>query len=247
MRTLMGLVTPVIMAVLGREQRAAGLDASGLARMLMGQKDETKAAMPAGLSQILETSGLHEDIASRAAPERRQYEPTSTGYYAAARQQARGETNWWRTNWPYGVVPLLALAGLLWYLLPRERETVAVDTSKTTTEPMRDAQTKSVFLSSAPDNWVSIGSAPNDYVNKEIYNRAGEQLGTIKDVLVGPDGKMTAAIINVGRYLGIGDKEIAVPFSAIQQQRGDSGLRIVIDATKDNLQAAPAFMRQSKR
>ena len=241
MRALMGLVTPVIMAVLGREQRAAGLDASGLARMLLGQKDEITAAMPAGLSQLLETSGLHEDITPRAAPERRQYEPTGTGYYAAARQQARGETNWWRTNWPYWVVPLLALAGLLWYLLPRERETVAVDTPKTTTEPMRDAQTKSAFLSSAPDNWVSIGSAPNEFVNKEIYNRAGQRLGTIKDVLVGPDGKMTAVIINVGQYLGIGDKEMAVPFFTVQR---DSAQRIVIDVTKDALQAGPAFVGQ---
>jgi hypothetical protein len=240
-RTLMGLVTPAIMGVLGREQRAAGLDAGGLARMLMGQKDQITAAMPAGLSQLLETSGLHEDITSRVVPERRQYEPTGTGYNAAARQQARSETNWWSTSWPYWVLPLLALAGLLWYLLPRERETVAVDTPKTTTQPMRDVQTKSVFLSSAPDNWVSVGSAPNEYVNKEIYNRAGQQLGTIKDVLVGPDGKTAALIINVGQYLGIGDKEMAVPFFAVQR---DGAQRIVIDVTKDVVQAAPVFVRQ---
>jgi hypothetical protein len=240
MRTLMGLLTPVIMAVLGREQRASGLDASGLARMLTGQKDEITAAMPAGLSQLLETSGLHEDIASRPAPERRQYEPTGTGAYTAARQQARSETNWWTSNWAYWVLPLLALAGLLWYLLPRERETVAVETPKATTEPARDVQTKSAFLANAPDNWVSIGSAPNEYVNKEIYNRAGQQLGTIKDVLVGPDGKMAALIVNVGQYLGLGDKEIAVPFFAVQR---DSAQRNVIDTTKDALQAAPLFVR----
>jgi sporulation protein YlmC with PRC-barrel domain len=230
----------VIMAVLGREQRAAGSDASGLARMLMGQKDATTAAMPAGLSQLLETSGLHADIASRATPERRQYERTDTGYYAAVRQQARSESNWWRTNWPYWVVPLLALAGLLWYLLPRERETVAVETPKTTTEPARDA-TKSAFLSSAPDNWVSIGSAQNEYVNKEIYNRAGQRLGTIKDVLIGPDGKMTAVLLNVGQYLGLGDKEVAVPFFTVQR---DSAQRVVIDVTKDALQAAPVFVER---
>src|SRR5262245_11475889 len=35
-RTLAGLLTPLILSVLGREQRAAGLDAHGLARMLVG-------------------------------------------------------------------------------------------------------------------------------------------------------------------------------------------------------------------
>ena len=41
--------------------------------------------------------------------------------------------------------------------------------------------------------------------NSDIYNRAGEKLGTIKDVLIGPDGKMAAVLVNVGRFLGIGD------------------------------------------
>jgi sporulation protein YlmC with PRC-barrel domain len=232
------MLTPVIMGVLGREQRAAGLDANGLGRMLMGQKDEITAAMPGNLGQLLETSGLYEDIAPRPAAERRPREATSTGYYAAA-QRPRGETNWWRSNWPYWVVPLLALAGLLWYLLPHERETVAVTTPKSTTEPMRDVQTKSAFLGSAPDSWISIGSTPNEYVNKQIYSGTGEQLGTIKDVLVGPDGKMAAVIINVGQYLGIGNKEIAVPFSAVQR---DGAQHIVIDVTKDALQAAPTFV-----
>ena len=231
MRTLMGLLTPLIMGVLGREQRAAGLDAGGLAHMLIGQKDEIAAAMPAGLGRVLETnSRLHEGIASPASPERRTYE---------AMPRARGDARS-SARWAYWVLPLLALAGLLWYLFAREPETVGPVTTS------RDVQTKTAYLSSAPDTWVSIGHAPNDYVNKDIYNRAGEQLGTIKDVLVGPDGKMAAAIINVGRYLGIGDKEIAVPFSAIQQ-RSDSGQRIVIDVTKDNLQAAPTFVRPSKR
>jgi sporulation protein YlmC with PRC-barrel domain len=235
MRSLMGMLAPLIMGVLGREQRAAGLDASGLAHMLIGQKDEITAAMPQGLSRVLETSSrLHEGVATSASPERRTYEP----------YRARSDTPRSSARWAYWVLPLLALAGLLWYLLGRENDTVGpVATPKSTSEPTRDVQTKTAYLTSAPDNWVSIGHAPNDYVNKDIYNRAGEQLGTIKDVLVGPDGKMAAAIINIGRNLGIGDKEIAVPFSAVQQQRADSVLRIVIDATKDNLQAAPAFVR----
>jgi sporulation protein YlmC with PRC-barrel domain len=235
----MGLLTPLIMGVLGREQRAAGLDAGGLARVLTEQKADIAAAMPAGLGKLIEPNKpLREGIASPSSPERRTYERPSTAYRPVAMQRAHGNARW-RATWPYWVLPLLALAGLLWYLFAREPETGPVATS--------NVQTKTAYLSTAPDTWVSIGHAPNDYVNKDIYNRAGEQLGTIKDVLVGPDGKMAAAIINVGRFLGIGDKEIAVPFSAIQQQRSDSGQRIVVDITKDNLQAAPAFVRQSKR
>jgi hypothetical protein len=246
-RTLIGLLTPLILGVVGREQRAAGLDAGGLARMLMGQKAEIVAAMPAGLNKLLETGNrLHESIASPASPERRASGGPGGTYAAAAMQPPPGDTSWRRASWPYWVLPLLVLVGVLWYLLAREPEPVGpAAPSKSTSEPTRGVQTAAAYLSSAPDNWVSIGTAPNEYVNRDIYNRAGEHLGTIQDVLVGPDGKMAAAIINVGRYLGIGDKEVAVAFSTIQQQRGDSGLRIVIDATKDNLQAAPTFARHA--
>jgi len=238
-RSLMGMLTPVIMGVLGNEQRAAGLDANGLANLLTGQKKEITAAMPSGLSQLLQASGLGEHIASPAAPERSAYEAPSTGQHIAAMQRASNTTGW-GASWPYWVLPLLVLAGLLWYLLPRERETVPVAASKTTSEPTQVVVTKTVFLSSAPDSWVSIGSAPNEYVNKEIYSRTGEQLGTIKDVLVEGDRKMVAVIVNVGRYLGIGDKEVAIPLSALQV----SGQRMVIDTTKDALQAAPIFVRR---
>jgi hypothetical protein len=50
---LMGLLTPVILGVLGKHQRSQGLDASGLANLLSGQKDHLRAALPAGLGTML--------------------------------------------------------------------------------------------------------------------------------------------------------------------------------------------------
>jgi hypothetical protein len=50
--------------------------------------------------------------------------------------------------------------------------------------------------------------------------------------------------MNVEQYLGIGEKDIAVPFSSLQLEQHDSGHRIVIDATKDALQTAPTFERR---
>jgi hypothetical protein len=238
-QSLMGLLTPMIMGLFGREQRAAGLDVNGLARLLTGQKEEITAAMPSGLRRLLEESGVHDAIASSSSPERRTYDSPRTAYGAP-------QTSTPGMNWLYWVLPLIALGALLWYLLPSGRETVGpVATSQSASDPTPGMQTKSVYLARAPDNWVSIGGTPNGYVNRDIYSRNGEQLGTIKDVLVGSDGKMAAAIINVGRYLGIGDKEIAVPISALQpQQQQNGGQRIVIDATKDALQAAPIFVRR---
>ena len=240
-RTLMGLLTPVIMGVLGREQHAAGLDAGGLARMLTGQKEEIADAMPSGLSGLLEASGLYKSIGSLSS-ERHTYDAPRAAAYdpprAASMQRVAEDsrTSARGASWPYWVLPLLLLGGLLWYMLPSGPSPV---------EPVRTSQVaKSIYLTSAPDNWVSMGASPNDYVNQDVYNRAGEKLGTIKDVLIGPDGKMAAVLVNVGRFLGIGDKDIAVPLSALQLEQRDNNRRIVIDATKDALQAAPAFERR---
>ena len=53
-------------------------------------------------------------------------------------------------------------------------------------------------------------------------------------------------IINVGRILGIGEKEIAVPFSAIRSEKYGDSRRLVVDATKEAVQAAPTFARRKQ-
>jgi hypothetical protein len=149
-------------------------------------------------------------------------------------------------NWLYWALPLLALGGLLWAFLPRGHETEPVRTSQPASIPSQvvtGTERQPVYFRRALDGWTSMGSAAQEYVNQDIYNKAGERLGTVKDILKGPDGKMVAAVLSVGRTLGIGDKEVVVSFPALQLEQRDNQRRIVIDATKDALQTAPAFER----
>jgi hypothetical protein len=62
---LLGALGPVVMGVLGREQRTQGLDAQGLARMLGDQKDQIADALPSGLAGALGSPGLLDGIADR--------------------------------------------------------------------------------------------------------------------------------------------------------------------------------------
>jgi hypothetical protein len=98
-RSLMGLLTPLILGVIGCEQRAAGLNANGLAKLLAGQRKEIVAAMPSGLSQLLEASQLREDLAWQGS-----CEAANTANYARAVRR--------RVTWPYWVLTLVALACL---------------------------------------------------------------------------------------------------------------------------------------
>jgi len=106
-RSLMGLLTPLITGVLSQQQKATGLDASGLARMLTQQKEEITDAMPSGLASLLESSGLYQHISSPS--------PTNPPVYDTARgssvQRMTGNGATVRgAAWVYWVLPLLVLA-----------------------------------------------------------------------------------------------------------------------------------------
>jgi PRC-barrel domain len=48
-------------------------------------------------------------------------------------------------------------------------------------------------------------------------------------------------IVGVGGFLGAGEKDVAVPFSAIKHTMKDNKVYLTMDATKDTLKAAPGF------
>jgi sporulation protein YlmC with PRC-barrel domain len=49
-----------------------------------------------------------------------------------------------------------------------------------------------------------------------IYNNSHEKIGTISDLIVDSSGKVQAVVIGVGGFLGIGQRDIAVPMDQIQ-------------------------------
>lgn len=240
-RALMGLLTPVILGVLGREQRAAGLETGGLARMLMGQKDQIAAAMPVGLSDLLSSRvRMHEG--SEAAREGRTYDAPETaqtyrampsGTPGTRRPETREPESGW--SWAYWALPLLALGGLLWYLLP------GTQTDRTATAPTTQVAPgtpgKVTYLTRPSADWTPVAM----YYQQDIHNKAGEKIGTIKDLLISQDGRVQAAVLSVGRFLGLGEKDIAVPMSAVEIEKRPDGSRVTIDVVKETLQSAPAF------
>jgi hypothetical protein len=96
---------------------------------------------------------------------------------------------------------------------------------------------KPLFFASAPADWVLLSS----FYNRDVENRAGERVGTASGFFIGPDGKLVASLVSVDRQLGIGEKQIAMPFSGGQLVRKDGGWQLVVDTTKDDMQRAKAF------
>jgi hypothetical protein len=55
-------------------------------------------------------------------------------------------------------------------------------------------------------------------IGQSIYNAAGESMGEIDDILVNKDDKSAAALVGVGGFLGIGERQVAVPLSDLEMQ-----------------------------
>ena len=65
---LLGMLAPAVLGTLGQQQKSAGLDAAGLGKMLMGQKDNIQSAMPADFAKLLGGSGLLDGLSAPAKP-----------------------------------------------------------------------------------------------------------------------------------------------------------------------------------
>jgi sporulation protein YlmC with PRC-barrel domain len=78
----------------------------------------------------------------------------------------------------------------------------------------------------------------------DVRNAAGEDLGDINDVLVDTAGQPSVAIIGVGGFLGIGKKNVGVPFQALQfTTNSETSYPVArLDVTKDVLTNAPTFV-----
>lgn len=69
-----------------------------------------------------------------------------------------------------------------------------------------------------------------------------EDIGEINDMVVGEDGSVRAVIVGVGGFVGIGEKDVALPMDAIQVVRDENGDRfLIVQASVESLGNAPAF------
>jgi len=102
------------------------------------------------------------------------------------------------------------------------------------------AQTNSGPLSFADKQNTSevLGS---DFVGTPVNGKDGQTLGKITNLVFDQEGRIELAVIGVGGFLGLGEKEVAVPFDALKSGEVNNKQVFVLDATKEQLQAAPAY------
>jgi len=85
-------------------------------------------------------------------------------------------------------------------------------------------------------------------LNESVKNAANETIGDINDVLISGDGKVAAVIVGVGGFLGMGEKNVALPYDQLvfAKDVGDD-LVVTTSATKESLETAPEYIKPEDR
>lgn len=81
----------------------------------------------------------------------------------------------------------------------------------------------------------------SDLIGTDVVTANDEKLGSISDIVVNKDGSVGGAVIDVGGFLGIGAKPVAVSFESLTMAPTENGTKIVVALSKEELNAAPQF------
>jgi sporulation protein YlmC with PRC-barrel domain len=111
----------------------------------------------------------------------------------------------------------------------------AAHAQQTTTGAATPVQSQ--VLSTLPSNSTTV----TNFYKQNVYDPSDAKIGEISDVLVGKDGKVDAFIVSVGGFLGVGEKDVAVPFSAVRASEKNGKWYLTMNTTKDALKAAHGY------
>lgn len=123
-------------------------------------------------------------------------------------------------------------------------------TQPSTTMPKNDAQAPApapTTTTAQAGGYLTEQSADQisakSYMGQSVYNGQNESIGSINDLILQKQGGVTAAVVGVGGFLGIGQKNVAVPFDKITmtQNAQDGSIKLTTTETADTLKSAPEF------
>ena len=71
-------------------------------------------------------------------------------------------------------------------------------------------------------------------IGVDVYGSENAKIGDINEVVVNHDGSIQAVVIGVGGFLGIGEKDVAIPFQSVQWGSQDKAMTTSATAPAEN-------------
>jgi sporulation protein YlmC with PRC-barrel domain len=107
------------------------------------------------------------------------------------------------------------------------------------------AITTPAFAAETMSSLPTDSSTVTNYYKQDVYDKGQHSVGKIDDVLIDKSGKITALIVGVGGFLGAGEKDVAMAFSAVSSEKKNDKWYLTVDETKDSLKNAAGYKYNS--
>ena len=95
------------------------------------------------------------------------------------------------------------------------------------------------------DNQPKVSDLGNDITGQRVYDSNGDWIGEVSEMVLSDDKSKTFAIIDVGGFLGIGEKPVALDVSELNIAKTDDngGMKVSVNKTKDELNAMQTYKK----
>ncbi len=117
----------------------------------------------------------------------------------------------------------------------------AVDADVTVTEvdaaPAEGTPIEGQIFDQSADTFLA-----STLMDATVVNPAGDSIGDVNDMVVNSDGTIQGVVIGVGGFLGIGEKDVAIELDRLDITETDDELTFMLNATEEELKAAPEFV-----
>lgn len=124
--------------------------------------------------------------------------------------------------------------------VPATSTVAAVDKDATTTATMPENSRESFMegRTKLGSEKLEAGTLDGAWAYDSNYNHIGE----VGEVLVSADGKIDAMVIDVGGFLGLGEKPVAMAFKEVELYRNESEeIAVIVPYTEEQLDSATAY------
>jgi sporulation protein YlmC with PRC-barrel domain len=139
---------------------------------------------------------------------------------------------------------LMAGSALLALMSAGTISVAAAEDTATKPAVVQGATTNDASKTAANDKLVPESpTLATAFIGRSVYSSndpESDTIGDVNDLIIGDDGAITDAVVGVGGFLGIGEKDVAVPFDQLQVVERDGEIRLIYAATREQLEAAPA-------
>lgn len=116
-------------------------------------------------------------------------------------------------------------------------------TAATATNPAMDPAMRKPMTRDGYETAAQQDMTTEMLTGARVYDATDEWIGEVSELIIDDQGKITDAVVDVGGFLGIGEKPVKLAISELDilRETGGGELRVYVSMTREELEAQPSY------